>query len=83
MSKEQTIHIRYYALLREERGVSDETLKTLAQTPKELYKELGDRYNFRLKENLLKVAVNDSFANWDAPLKNNDTVVFIPPVSGG
>ena len=83
MAKEKTVHIRYYAFLREERGLSDETVKTLAHTPKELYKELGTRHHFRLKEDLLKVAVNDAFSPWDAPLKNEDTVVFIPPVSGG
>lgn len=83
MATEKTVHIRYYALLREERGLSDETIKTLAQTPKELYEELGSRHHFHLKGGLLKVAVNDAFSSWEAPLQNNDTVVFIPPVSGG
>jgi len=83
MKNEKTIHIRYYALLREERGLSEEAVKTVAQTPKELYKELSTRHHFRLGEDVLKVAVNDAFSNWESPIKDHDTVVFIPPVSGG
>jgi molybdopterin converting factor subunit 1 len=83
MKNEKTIHIRYYALLREERGLSEEAVKTVAQTPKELYKELSARHHFRLSDDVLKVAVNDAFQDWETPIKDSDTVVFIPPVSGG
>ncbi len=83
MPNEKTIHIRYFASLREERGASEEAVKTTARTPKELYAELQRRYPFRLTGDMLKVAVNDSFQSWDVELEDNDTVVFIPPVSGG
>ena len=83
MKNEKTIHIRYYALLREERGLSEEAVKTVAQTPKELYKELSVRHHFCLDDSAMKVAVNDVFQSWNTPLKNSDTVVFIPPVAGG
>ena len=31
----------------------------------------------------VKVAVNDEFREWSAPLRDGDFVVFIPPVAGG
>ena len=77
------IYVRYYALLRDERGCEVETLTTAATTPLELYKNLQEQYKFRLSPELLRVAINDTFVLWTQPLKNNDTVVFIPPVSGG
>jgi len=83
MNATKKIHIRYYALLREQRGCSDETIQTDAQTPLELYTYLRQQHRFSLDANLLKVSLNNSFESWNSPLKNNDTVVFIPPVAGG
>jgi len=77
------INVRYYALLREERGCPSETIKTNAQTPLELYTQLRQQYRFSLDINSLKVALNDAFYSWDSPLQDKDTVVFIPPVAGG
>jgi molybdopterin synthase catalytic subunit len=31
----------------------------------------------------LRVAVNQAYASWDAPVRAGDTVAFIPPVAGG
>ena len=77
------IHIQYYALLREERGVSRETLLTNAKTVKDLYTELQKKFKFKLSTNLLRVSINDEFAGWETPLKSGDSIVFIPPVAGG
>lgn len=77
------IHLYYYALLREERGVSQETIGTRAQTPEQLYTELKQKYQFKIPIDLLKVVVNDVFVTWRTPLKPNDTVAFIPPFGGG
>jgi len=82
-SPEKTIHIRYYALLREERKKSSEKVLTQAKTVEELYQELRAKYHFKLNTHMLKVAVNDAFADWNTKLKNEDTVIFIPPVAGG
>ncbi|HKE93560.1 MAG TPA: NTP transferase domain-containing protein [Povalibacter sp.] len=78
-----TLRIQYYALFREQAGRSEESLDTSAATPAELYQELQQRHPFRLAREQLKVAVNTEFADWNAPLANGDTVVFIPPVAGG
>jgi len=77
------IHIQYYALMREKRGCSAETLISDAQTPAELYAELDALHNFSLPGALLRVAVNDEFADMDRPLEHGDIVIFIPPVAGG
>ena len=75
--------IDYYAILKEQRGCSSESLATPANNLAELYDELKARYRFSLDRSALKVAVNEEFAEWDQPLKDGDTVVFIPPVAGG
>jgi len=83
MNAIKEIHIRYYALLREQRGCSHETIQTDAQTPLELYTYLRQQHRFTLDTNLLRVSLNNSFESWDSPLHDKDTVVFIPPVAGG
>lgn len=80
---QKEIRIQYYALLREERGLSSESLQTEASTPRELYELLKVRHGFSLTPERLSVAVNDAFATWEQTLKPGDSVVFIPPVAGG
>ena len=77
------IHLRYYALLREQAGRQTETVDTAARTPEALYAALAARHGFRLAQSQLKVAVNASFTDWSRPLAEGDEVVFIPPVAGG
>lgn len=80
---ERTIHVQYYAILREQAGRSEERVVTAAATPEALYDELKRRYPFHLPRSQLKVAVNSKFSDWSAPLQDEDSVVFIPPVAGG
>jgi molybdopterin-guanine dinucleotide biosynthesis protein A len=77
------IKVQYYALLREQAGVSEETLSTQARNPRELYEELRARHPFSLAPETLRVAVNAEFGDWSQPLTEGDAVVFIPPVAGG
>ena len=79
----KTIHIQYYALLREERGVKEETIKTTAQTPLELYTKLREQYGLSMSTNVLRVAINDTFQSWNVSLHDQDLIVFVPPVAGG
>jgi len=79
----KTINIHYFALLREERGCSEETLETQVATPLALYQLLRERHGFRLEPKHLRVAVNEIFSDWNAELNSGDVVVFIPPVAGG
>jgi molybdopterin-guanine dinucleotide biosynthesis protein A len=77
------VKVQYYALLREQAGVSEEQLSTEARTPRELYEELKRRHPFSLAPDVLRVAVNAEFGDWSQPLREGDAVVFIPPVAGG
>ena len=56
---------------------------TDARTAQDLYTQLAQRYPFTLPAQMLRVAVNAEFVEWDSALKDGDAVVFIPPVAGG
>ena len=79
----KNIHVQYFALLREERGLSQEAIATRCENARELYLELKQKFGFRLDAKFLRVAINNEFKSWDTPLNNNDRVAFIPPVAGG
>lgn len=77
------IDIQYFAILREQRGVAQERLETAATTPRALYEELRARHGFSLPGDRVRAAVNDTFVDADALLRDGDRLVFIPPVAGG
>jgi molybdopterin converting factor subunit 1 len=77
------IRVQYYAKLREERGRAEETVRTTARTAAEFFEELHERFGFSLRREQLRVAVNESFSDWEHALHEDDLVVFIPPVAGG
>jgi molybdopterin converting factor subunit 1 len=79
----KTIHIRYYAILREQAGRSEESLTTTASTAAQVFDELKSRYPFTLNAQQLKVAINTEFRDWQTSLNDGDQLVFIPPVAGG
>ena len=77
------IKIQYFAVLQEITGCSSETLSLqVGSTPETVYQTLKDRYDLP-NQNRLKVAINDCFCSWENILNNDDTIVFIPPVTGG
>jgi sulfur-carrier protein len=78
-----TLHVQYFAILREQRGLTEEKLTTAATSPTALYEELRARHQFTLPADRVRAAVNDEFVAADAPLREGDRVVFIPPVAGG
>jgi len=77
------VEIQYYAVLREQAGVSREAVTTAATTVAELYEELRARHGLGLARAQLKVAIDGDFAEWNATLREGARVVFIPPVAGG
>ncbi|PTX98574.1 MoaD/ThiS family protein [Opitutus sp. ER46] len=77
------VHIQYFALLREQRGLREETLETAAATAGALYAELAARHRFTLPAERIRAAVNDEFVANAVALRDGDRVVFIPPVAGG
>jgi molybdopterin synthase sulfur carrier subunit len=79
----RTVHVQYFAILREQRGLVEEKLSTAAATPLALYEELRTRHGFTLPGDRIRAAVNDEFVAGSAALGEGDRVVFIPPVAGG
>ena len=75
--------IRYFAILREQRGLATATHASDAADALTLYQELRDTYGFTLPADRLRAAVNGEFVPWPTPLSDHDEVVFIPPVAGG
>ncbi|MCB0384041.1 MAG: molybdopterin converting factor subunit 1 [Bdellovibrionales bacterium] len=79
----KTVSVRYFAALREQRGLSEESRQTVAETPAELYEELKAEFGFSLRRDQLRVATNSSYVEMNSPLKEGDVLTFIPPVAGG
>ncbi len=77
------VRVQYFAMLREQARCSEETVGTAAATPAELYEELRRRHGFAAAAAQVKVAIDDDFAAWDAPLADGARVVFVPPFAGG
>lgn len=77
------ITVQYFAVLREERGCSEEELTTPAASALELFEELRQRHGFSLETDRFKVVINEEFCEWSHPISDGDTVVFVPPVAGG
>lgn len=78
-----TVNIQYFAILREQRGLARETLTTAATTAAALYDELRARHGFTLPRDRVRAAITEEFVAWETPLREGQTVVFIPPVAGG
>jgi molybdopterin converting factor small subunit len=77
------VHLQYFALIREERGLERETLQSPALTYRDLYNQLKSTHGFSLPAEMIQVAVNDEFTSLDHTLESDARVVFIPPVAGG
>ena len=77
------ITLRYFAALREQRGLAQEQRRTTARTPRQLYQEIQREFGFSLPIEALRVAVNQEFRDMDTVLCSGDELAFIPPVSGG
>lgn len=77
------LHVRFFAVLREQAGCAAVDVDSAAATPAALYSELQARHTLTFPAVLLRVSVNERYADMDAPLADGDRVVFIPPVAGG
>lgn len=77
------ITVHYFAMLREQRGLDEESLDRTSPSLRELYRDLRETHAFTVSDKHVRPAVNDAFCDWDRPLRDGDRVVFIPPVAGG
>ncbi len=77
------VQVKFFAVLREQAGVSTLECTTAARTSAELYRELQAKHGLQFPADLLRVAINERYVAMDTPLQSGDRVVFIPPVAGG
>jgi len=83
-----SVHILYFAGLREALGQTSERLALPDHVGSvgELHAHLaarGGAWQALLATKNLRVAVNQQMAAMDAPVKDGDEVAFFPPVTGG
>ncbi len=84
MSSPYRLQVRFFAILREQAGCSTLEVETTARDAAGLYTELQHRFpGLTFPARLLRVSLNERFADFSAPLTAGDRVVFIPPVAGG
>jgi molybdopterin synthase sulfur carrier subunit len=85
----ETLHLLYFARLREDLGCAEETfvLNPSLQTVQALREALIARGAAWAKAldgaRAVRVAVNQTMARADTPIKAGDEVAFFPPVTGG
>lgn len=79
----KTVTVRYFAIFREQAGVSEEIIETDAETAREVFEHTRARHGSREPLGHCKVAINDAMADWSSPVNDGDTVLLFPPVAGG
>lgn len=79
--------VLYFAWVRERIGLARETVQTKAETVADLVNELRareDRYAAAFADtSALRVALDQTLAEFDAPLAGVREVAFFPPMTGG
>jgi molybdopterin converting factor subunit 1 len=84
MSLSRQVHVRFFAILREQAGCSALNVDTAAPDAAALYAELQGRIpGLTFSAALLRVSINERYTDMSSPLNAGDRVVFIPPVAGG
>ena len=79
----KTIRVRYFAGFREHAGTAEETLTLPAETVLDVFDRLRHRHGSRESHRHCKVAINDEMTDWNAAVRDGDTVLLFPPVAGG
>lgn len=84
----QQVRVRLFAALREAMGWSEQRvrLEAASATPLTLWHQLGLGPEHQGPDDPpagVRVAINQQFAAWDAPLQAGDELAFLPPISGG
>ena len=75
-----TVRVLLFAGLRQRAGWGERPWPHSAGlTPHQIWSQLADP----APAHSVRVAINHSFASFDTPLKPNDELAFLPPISGG
>lgn len=79
------VKILYFAQLREERGLAEETLETESDLrARDLLDRIATRSpTVKTMRNALSIAVNGTIVSRDFVLSDGDELALLPPMSGG
>ncbi|MCK5424410.1 MAG: molybdopterin converting factor subunit 1 [Emcibacter sp.] len=83
------MEIFYFARIREDIGHSSETVNlpeniSIVNGLIEYLCERGENYQTAFKNDAaIRVAVNQTYVNFDHPVQDGDEVAFFPPMTGG
>ena len=77
------IKILYFAQLAELANKSEESRNVSDSSLNVLYTDLKKAYNFPQEFAQLQVAVNHQLSAHNTKLQDDDTVAFLPPMTGG
>lgn len=77
------VTVMYFAQLKQQRGLDEESIETDAGTVAGLYRELRGRHNFTLEFKHIRAARNDAFCDPGTALSDGDRVAYMPPMAGG
>ena len=79
------VRARLFARLREQAGTDAETIELPAgSTVADVYEAIQRLHpGLHADRGVVRAALNQEFAEWDAVVADGDEVAFIPPVSGG
>ena len=79
----KTLTVKYFAIFRENAGLSEETLTIAAETAADVFAATADRHGSTEPRGHCKIAINDVMADWNTTVQDGDTVLLFPPVAGG
>lgn len=77
------IQILYFAQLADLAGKTEESGTIDDASAAALYAELKAAYQFPHEFNQLQVAINHQLSAHETPLKDGDSIAFLPPMTGG
>ncbi len=77
------LEILFFGKLKEIWNTKKLTMQTTSSNIEELYTELLTKASEVPHKASIKVAINDEFVDWNSQLKDNDSIAFLPPASGG
>jgi molybdopterin converting factor small subunit len=77
------ITVRYFAMFRENAGMSEETVTLDVVNAADVFRKTQYRHGSKEPTGHCKVAINDEMADWSSSVDDGDTVLLFPPVAGG
>ena len=77
------ITILYFGQLKEQAATDKEVIDSKAKTVSEIYQQLKERHGLTIAFDNLRAARNEIFCEGTDPVREDDVIAFMPPMSGG